>query len=157
MKKIINSQLISDTIKKAKQSDRKRTNYNFHEFHETYQRFLNVLCKGTYVRPHKHSHPPKAETFLVLQGKLAFLIFNETGELIEKHILSSEGPNFGIDIQPHIWHSLVCLSEVAVCFEGKHGPYDPSTDKEFAKWAPEENTVEAIAQIKNWEESLIPF
>jgi cupin fold WbuC family metalloprotein len=157
MKKLIDKQLIFDTIQKAKLSRRKRINFNFHELHETYQRFLNVLCKGTYIRPHRHSNPPKAETFLVLQGKIAFLIFNEQAEIIEKHILSNQGPNFGIDLQPNVWHSLVCLSEVAVCFEGKHGPYEPSTDKEFAKWAPEENTQEANILLQEWEKLFIPL
>jgi len=157
MKKLIDKQLIFETIQKAKLSSRKRINFNFHELHETYQRFLNVLCKGTYIRPHRHSNPPKAETFLVLQGKIAFLIFNEQAEIIEKHILSNQGPNFGIDLQPNVWHSLVCLSEVAVCFEGKHGPYEPSTDKEFAKWAPEENTQEANILLQEWEKLFIPL
>lgn len=152
--RIIDSSL-SDKIKEeAKSSPRKRKNYNFHELNETYQRFLNVLCRSTYVRPHKHTNPPKAETFLILEGKIAFLIFSEEGVLLESHILEAGGPKYGIDILPGVWHSLVCLSDTAVCFEGKHGPYNPATDKDFAKWAPHENSEDAISYLKNLEDEI---
>ena len=141
--RVINQSLIEKVSTKALHSPRKRMNHNFHELEETYQRFLNVLCKGTYVRPHRHTNPPKAETFLLLKGNLAFLIFNDEGKIEEVHFLSSEGPSFGIDILPGVWHSLICISEIAVCFEGKHGPYNPATDKDFAGWAPSESTEEA--------------
>lgn len=147
---------LTDTVKKeASASPRKRKNYNFHQLEETYQRFLNVLCKGTYVRPHRHTAPPKAETFLLLEGKIAFLIFSETGEILEHHILEGRGPKFGIDILPGVWHSLVCLSETAVCFEGKHGPYDPASDKDFATWAPPENSEGTAQYLDTLERKIL--
>lgn len=151
---LISHHLISKTLDKAHLSQRKRMNHNFHELSENYQRFLNVLLKGTYVRPHRHSIPPKAETFLILKGEIAFLLFNEEGEIERQEMLSSGGPNYGIDIGPGIWHSLVCLSEEAICFEGKTGPYDPTVDKEFATWAPEEGSVEAEAYLFRLEEKV---
>ena len=114
--RLINSELINDVRDKALNAPRKRLNYNFHQLDETYQRFLNILCKGTYVRPHRHTTPPKAETFLILEGKISFLIFSEEGNVIESHILEAGGPNYGIDILPGVWHSLVCISE----------PFDPT-------------------------------
>ncbi len=141
--RLINTALIGKVKAKAIESPRKRMNHNFHELDETYQRFLNILCKGTYVRPHRHTNPPKAETFLILEGKISFLIFSDEGEIIESHILQADGNNYGIDILPGVWHSLVCISDTAVCFEGKHGPYNPPNDKDFASWAPLENTEEA--------------
>ena len=38
-------------------------------------RFLNVMAKGTYIAPHRHLDPRKAESFLVLRGEVAFFIF----------------------------------------------------------------------------------
>jgi cupin fold WbuC family metalloprotein len=152
--RIIDSQLIDKVKEKAIQSPRKRMNYNFHELDETYQRFLNILCKGTYVRPHRHTTPPKAETFLILEGKISFLIFSDDGNVMESHILEAGGPNYGIDILPGVWHSLVCLSDTAVCFEGKHGPYNPASDKDFAKWAPLENSKEATEYLVTLEKDL---
>jgi hypothetical protein len=38
---------------------------------------------------------------------------------------------------------VAALSETAVCFEVKAGPYDAATDKEFAPWAPREGDPSA--------------
>ncbi len=153
-------QLITETLfesvtNKAKVSPRKRSNHNFHELSEVYQRFLNVLTKGTYIQPHKHENPPKPETFIALKGNLGFLIFDESGNITEKHLLSSDGPTFGIDIQPGVWHSIVTLTDVCICFEGKSGPYDPTEDKFFASWAPTEADDTRFATIEKWEKLFL--
>jgi len=95
------------------------------------------MIQGTYFTPHRHLRPPKAESFVVLQGRIAFFIFEENGDIREHHILG-EGGKIGIDIAAGLWHTIVVLSPHAVCFEVKPGPYDPKEDKEFAPWAPSE-------------------
>ncbi|EOQ97150.1 cupin fold metalloprotein, WbuC family [Leptospira wolbachii serovar Codice str. CDC] len=150
---IIDSNLIESLIKKAQTAERKRTNHNFHEPAEVYQRFLNVLSKDTYIPPHRHLLDPKPETFVVLEGEIGFLIFQENGEIKEAHKLSASGPKRGIDLQPGVWHSLVCLSQNAVCFEGKSGPYDPTIDKEFHSKYPLEGDPKVNETIA-WYESL---
>jgi cupin fold WbuC family metalloprotein len=148
----IDSNLLEEILKKSIDSPRKRANHNFHVFEETYQRFLNVLLKGTYVAPHKHENPDKAETFLIIKGRVGFLLYDESGTIIQTIELNSEGPVYGVDIQPGVWHSLVCLSDSAVCFEGKTGPYNPDSDKYFADWAPKEGepcTAERIEQLES--------
>lgn len=145
--KIISNTLIDEVKQRAENSPRKRINFNFHQLDEVYQRFLNVLVFGTYICPHKHSNPPKSESFLVLEGRLAILIFDDCGGIIEKHILDPNLRQYGVDISPNIWHSIVVLSEFCVCFEGKTGPYNPSTDKNFASWAPMENTSDSTAYL----------
>ncbi|XDD54207.1 WbuC family cupin fold metalloprotein [Leptospira sp. WS4.C2] len=150
---IIDSNLIESLVKKAQTADRKRTNHNFHEPSEVYQRFLNVLSKTTYIPPHRHLSDPKPETFVVLEGEIGFLIFKENGDIKETHKLSAGGPKRGIDLQPGVWHSLVCLSDHAVCFEGKSGPYDPTADKEFHSKYPLEGDPKVKETIV-WYESL---
>ncbi|MBM9590482.1 WbuC family cupin fold metalloprotein [Leptospira sp. 201903075] len=150
---IIDSDLIGSLVKKAQTAERKRTNHNFHAESEVYQRFLNVLSKNTYIPPHRHLSDPKPETFVVLEGEIGFLIFKENGEIQESHKLSASGPKRGIDLQPGVWHSLVCLSENAVCFEGKSGPYDPTVDKEFHPHYPLEGDPKVKDTI-TWYESL---
>ncbi|WCL49494.1 WbuC family cupin fold metalloprotein [Leptospira sp. GIMC2001] len=148
---IIDTNLFDLVIEKALHSDRKRSNHNFHELPEVYQRFLNVLTKGTYVQPHRHKNPAKPETFIALKGKLGFLIFDDSGAIINKYLISSEGPIYGIDLKPGDWHSIVTLSDVCVCFEGKSGPYNPSDDKEFASFAPKEGDLDCGQFLENWE------
>ncbi|AOP32472.1 cupin [Leptospira tipperaryensis] len=138
-KQLITDSLFQEVLEKAGTSARGRANHNFHELSEVYQRFLNVLTKDTYVQAHRHKSPPKPETFLVIKGSLGFILFNDDGSVMETHRLSSEGPTYGIDVTPGVYHTLVCLSDNAICFEGKSGPYNPTTDKDFASWAPAES------------------
>ncbi len=152
---IIDSDLIGSLVTKAKQAERKRTNHNFHVQKEVYQRFLNVLSKNTYISPHRHLSDPKPETFVVLEGEIGFLIFSEDGNIKESHKLSSNGPKRGIDLQPGVWHSLVCLTDVAVCFEGKSGPYDPTVDKEFHPKYPLEGDSKVLETIQYFESLFI--
>jgi cupin fold WbuC family metalloprotein len=61
---------------------------------------------------------------------------------------SPEGRLWGIDIQPGVWHTILPRTERVVCFEVKPGPWLPSTDKEFAAWAPAENDQGAAEYCK---------
>jgi cupin fold WbuC family metalloprotein len=141
--KLITQSLIEDTLAAAKKSPRLRMNYNFHEtFADNPHRFLNAICRGSYCPPHRHVTPPKSETFVVLTGVIAFLLFDCEGSVIGCHRLGENGL-YGIDVEPGQYHSIVVLSEQAVCFEVKPGPYTPSADKDFAPWAPREGDSDA--------------
>ena len=147
---IISDELIASVTAEAIDSPRGRTNFNFHELDEVYQRFLNVLTITTYIQPHMHTSKP--ETFIVLQGKVGCIIFDELGIVMERHTLSADGPVYGIDILPRQYHTIVCLTNKAVCFEGKSGPYNPDTDKNFSSWSPsekEDESREYLELLKN--------
>jgi cupin fold WbuC family metalloprotein len=151
----IDSTLVDSLIAEAKCSPRRRTNHNFHQtLDENPHRFLNVMLKGSYFTPHRHLNPPKHESFLVLQGEVGFLMFNDIGKVTATYRLSPDGllgktgVVMGVDIVPGIWHCLVVLSDIAVCYEVKPGPYDPTSDKEFSDWAPREGEEETEAYIR---------
>jgi hypothetical protein len=38
----------------------------------------------------------------------------------------------------------------AALLEGKAGPFDPQGPREFADWAPEEGTPEALVLLRKW-------
>ncbi len=142
---VITPALLDELTVKAGLSERLRTNHNFHQsFEENPNRFLNVMAKGTYVTPHRHTTPPKSESFIVLRGQLLFITFGDDGGLQTVTRLGSKD-NFGIDIAPGIWHSIIVESETAICFEIKPGPYAPASDKDFAPWAPREGEPECAA------------
>lgn len=103
------------------------------------QRLLNALQPWTYVRPHKHPMEGASETLVILQGALGLLIFDEAGKVQEKETLTA-GCVF--DLEPNIWHGMVCLEPDTVMAEFKKGPYDAGTDKEFSTWSPEEGSEE---------------
>ncbi len=140
----IDDQLIDGLTKKARQSERKRINHNFHKvLSDTLQRLLNVMEPDTYVRPHKHENPDKREAFLVLQGRALVVEFDDTGIVTDFFLLDPVKGKFGVEISERTWHTVIALDKDTVIYEVKDGPYDPIDDKNFASWAPGEYTEEA--------------
>ena len=148
--KRINQSLLSGVVEKAKTAPRKRTNYNFHEsFDDTINRMLNAIEPGTYVMPHKHENPDKREVFLVLQGRVAVVFYDAKGEVTDIEILDHSVGNYGVEIPPSVWHSIVSLASGTVVYEIKDGPYSPMDDKNFADWAPTEGDAECQVWLTN--------
>jgi cupin fold WbuC family metalloprotein len=159
---LLSPSIIDDTIRAARESPRRRMNHNFHGGpRDNPHRFLNVLLDGTYIRPHRHLNPPKPETFVLLEGHTTAVIFDDDGRVIERHVLG-RGPlapgapewchaagvaALGIDLASGVWHTICAISQVAVCFEVKPGPWDPASDKDFAPWAPPEGDPAAPAYL----------
>ena len=140
----ITKELIDDTLEKARTSPRKRINYNFHTTYDApIQRMLNATEPGTYVRPHKHEDPDKVEVFIILKGKVAFLEYDNEGDVADHVILDTEGSVRGVESPPRTWHSFIALDKDSVLYEVKDGPYDPSADKKFAPWSPEEGSEDS--------------
>ena len=130
---------LSELKLKAGQSPRKRMNYNFHrEPEDTFQRMLHVLNVGTYIQPHKHENPDKREVFIILQGRAAVLEFDDTGNVTGSVFLDHNKGNYGVEVPSRTWHTMIALDNNTVVYEAKDGPYSPSSDKNFAPWAPRE-------------------
>lgn len=141
--KLINSKLIDEMLVTATGTERRRTNFNLHESAEdAVQRYLIACRKDSYFRPHRH--PLYAEVAVVLRGKFDFIVFDEAGALKERHTLCPESNLLGFEINANQWHCWLPLSDEGCFFEVKPGPYDPATAAEFAPWAPEEGTPEAV-------------
>ncbi len=144
---LVTTALYETLIERARQAPRKRVNHNFHaSLEENPHRFLNVMLRGTYIAPHRHLDPPKSESFLALEGRVACFIFSDSGEIREMHVLGGE--TVGIDISPGVWHTIATLTPHAVCYEVKPGPYLASNDKDFASWAPREGDPGAAAYLE---------
>jgi cupin fold WbuC family metalloprotein len=147
---LIDGGLFERVLGQARASSRRRMNFNFHAtFDENPSRFLNVLLRGTYITPHRHSDPPKAESLLVLEGRVAFFVFDGAGRIEQRVALGRGESGCGIDVGPGVWHTAAALSEQAVCFEVKPGPYAPASDKEFAPWAPREGDPRSVAYLES--------
>ena len=143
----LDAALFSELIKRAAQSPRRRINHNFHRtMDENPHRFLNVMLRGTYVAPHRHADPRKSESFVILAGEVAFFTFDDAGSVLSATVLGHDP--VGIDIQPGVWHTMAVLSDHAICFEVKPGPYSEANDKDFAPWAPREGQPEVIEYAK---------
>ena len=114
------------------------------------QRFLNVMLRDTYVAPHRHLQPAKTESFLVLEGCIVLICFEDDGTVRSRHWLGNTPGAIarGIDLEPGVWHTLTAVTEYAVCYEVKPGPWDPANDKEFAPWAPREGDPRAEEYLR---------
>lgn len=146
--KIINSTAIDELSKKAHSASRLRMNHNIHEtLDDPVQRLYNAMQLNTYVKPHRHSGNDRWELFQVLCGSAAILIF-EANKITEKIVISAAGPNYAVEIPSNAWHSIVCLQANTVLFEIKKGPYLPTSDKDFAAWAPDEETPGAVEFVQ---------
>jgi cupin fold WbuC family metalloprotein len=135
---LIDDALLDATLARALTAPRGRINHNFHpDLASNPHRFLNAWTRGSYAAPHRHLAVPKPESFLVLRGALALFVFDDAGKVTERHLLGRNGV-VGIDLAPGLWHTVAAVTDTAICFEVKAGPYDAATDKEFAPWAPRE-------------------
>ena len=130
--KIIDKSLLDSVTSGAKESNRLRMNYNFHDSLDApCQRLLNALEPGTIVPIHRHQHT--SETYILLRGKLRMMFYNDDKEIIEETILSSESTNYGIHIPAGVWHAMEVLASGTVIFETKDGPYMPIQECDILK------------------------
>jgi cupin fold WbuC family metalloprotein len=148
----ISESLFNEVAASAAASPRRRMNHNFHSGPaDNPHRFLNVLLRGTYIQPHRHSAPPKSETFVVLEGAADVIVFDDSGAITARHQLGAQSSGnriWGVDIPPGVWHTILARTERVVCFEVKPGPWEPQSDKQFAPWAPPENDPSAAAYLQ---------
>lgn len=145
---ILNRDLMDRAAAESRRNPRKRIVLPFHKSHaDAFQRMLNTIQPGSYIRPHRHVDPPKAESIVVLRGALCFILFDDRGE-IERHFeLQAGGARIGVDIEPGPVHTFFALEPDTVVFEAKPGPYRAVTDKDFAQWAPQEADPQARSYL----------
>ena len=149
MARFCGQSLCAELAGKAAASPRGRQNVNFHQMEEPCHRMAVGLQPHTYVQPHRHLTADKAETLLVLKGRLGILIFSEAGEVLERRVLQAGGDCQGVDLSPGVFHGLVVLEPDSVMFECKAGPYRPVGEGELATWAPREGEA-GMAEYHRW-------
>ncbi|WP_022662199.1 WbuC family cupin fold metalloprotein [Paucidesulfovibrio longus] len=145
----ISGDMIHTALAASRRSPRRRIIQPLHKTADSpLHRMLNVAQPGTYIRPHRHLDPPKAESLVVLQGRIGFVTFDAAGEVTGTYVLGPDEDAVGIDMEPGAYHSFVVLEPDTVLFEVKPGPYAKATDKAFAAWAPEEFTDAAREYVE---------
>lgn len=154
---LINDPLLDALSLEAKEHPRMRKNHNFHvSLTDPINRMLNAVEPESYVRPHKHEKPDKREVFILLKGRMAVFYFDEAGVVTEIVVLDPDEGNYGIEIPPGTWHTLVALKSGTVVYEIKDGPYRVEDDKHFAEWAPQEGSPEAPLYLQKLLKLLVP-
>jgi cupin fold WbuC family metalloprotein len=145
---IITRDLLDTVTDEAKNTPRRRKNFNFHAGDEApCNRLLNAMEPDSYIPPHRHLDPEKDETMIVLRGRLGVVFFDGEGNVRETALLSPGCDAMGVNIPHGDYHTVVCLESGTVFFESKAGPYRPLTAEERPPWAPVEGSGDAGAYL----------
>lgn len=122
---------------------------------------MNSIGTDSYIRPHRHSLDPKAETLVAVKGKFALIVFDDQGSPRQIELFGTQlfGENLavGVELSPGLWHTIVALTAQAVLLEIKAGPFDPQAAKEFAPWAPEEGTDQARHYLHSLRQQIAEY
>ena len=144
--------VLQTALSASQQSERRRVIQPFHKDGSALlQRMLNAVQPGSYIPPHRHLDPPKAESWIVLRGSLAFFTFDDAGNIDECLQIGADSEVFGVDLEPGVYHTFFALEPDTVVFEVKSGPYSADTDKAFPSWAPREGSDGASAYLARLE------
>jgi cupin fold WbuC family metalloprotein len=144
MIKTTTAENIDEMLAAAETAERRRTHRCLHaSSDDPVQRLFVAGMQNTYFRPHRH--PKIAETAVMVRGVLDILTFDDDGVVIGRERCSPSAGALTFDIDANVWHCGVVITESAVFFEAKPGPYDADTISEFADWAPPEGSPEAPA------------
>ena len=146
---IVDRDLLDRVTLMAKDSPRRRKNYNFHAADtEASHRLLNAMEPDSYIPPHCHADPSKDETIVVLRGMLGAIFFNHDGTVAHNALLQPGGEAVAVNVPHGVFHSLVALEPGTVFFEAKAGPYMPLREGERAAWAPAEGAPDAAEYLE---------
>ncbi len=155
MIKIISAGHLNELSRKATQAPRLRANHNVHEgLDAPVQRLFIATEPPTYMRPHRHPEAHKWEFFVVIEGQIDLLIFDDAGRVTQRTPMSRAATR-AVEIPPNTWHSYVCMQSGTVALEVKQGGYIPTTEHDFAPWSPAENTA-GVAQYLAWMRAAQP-
>jgi cupin fold WbuC family metalloprotein len=151
----VDAALIKRKSQDATANPRKREIHMLHSGNsDAVQRMLNALQPASYIRPHRHAQPPKSETVILLTGSVGFVTFLDDGtprELVHLHPTQA----LAVDCREKVWHTFFALEPNTVVFEVKSGPHDAATDKEFAAWAPEDNSPDVERYFTHLKELFV--
>ena len=149
MMNLIDDALLDAVSAEALASPRRRKNRNFHDSDDhPAHRLLNAMEPDSYIAPHRHADPLKAETMIVLRGRLGLIEFDAGGHVLRIVVLGENCDAKGVDILHDTWHTVVALEPGTVFIEAKAGPYRPHRMEERAAWAPLEGDAGAPAYLQ---------
>jgi cupin fold WbuC family metalloprotein len=147
----INQSDISQLIEKSYQNKRKRAIKVIHPPQkEGYRMIINCIQPDSYIQPHIHKLNNGSENWIYLKGKIGLILFDTTGKIEDIKIISHNS-HLMIDIPPNTYHTAISLEKDSIMYEVSNGPYDQNTYKEFAPWAPNEeseNQADYLQQLK---------
>ena len=113
---------------------------NFHDNSDSLHHDMIILqWKNTYVRPHKHQNKP--ESCYIVKGEHYFIVFDESGSVIDKVKMDvNKCPFYKVSAGSH--HMSIPISDYVIFYESKPGPYLNENDSVFPEWAPVQDSID---------------
>ena len=138
----------------AEQAIRNRQHKNIHQhYNDPCQRLFNAIGVASYIRPHRHLIDPKDECLIAVRGLMSLVLFDDIGQVQQvirfgaQTTESQEAIGVGINLPAGVWHTVIAEVPGSILFEVKSGPFNPEQAKEYAAWAPAENTPDAVEYL----------
>ena len=145
---ILDKQILDGLCQQAENSSRRRQHVNIHSsYQENCQRLLNAIQPNSYIPPHRHSLANKQELLVAVRGSFSLITFDDNGSFILSISFGSElyadevCSNVGVEIPPHVWHTVLAKHENSILLEVKEGPFVSDKAKELAPWAPQDGSA----------------
>lgn len=130
----------------AVHSARRRSHYNVHRsLADPVQKLFVAATRDSYFRPHRH--PDKSEFAIVIDGRIDLILFDDEANIIMRQRMGSGTEVLAFELIPNVWHSWLVVTDRALFFEVKQGPYIAETAAEFAPWAPAEGGSEVQSYL----------
>ena len=125
---IIDNDILTELIEKAKASPRLRANLDLRNTAEDKsQRMLNALEPGTIMPIHRHKG--SSETCVCIRGHFEEYFYDVNGNLTDTIDMVPGG--VVLNIEKGQWHSLKCLESGTILLEAKDGAYRPLEEDEI--------------------------
>jgi cupin fold WbuC family metalloprotein len=138
---------LDEYLRLAATSARRRYPKILHAPGDELNQVFNFIMEDSYMQPHLHPGDEKIEKIYLIQGKMAVLFFDDHGAIRAVTVLEKGGPEY-VEVPAFAWHTYVMLSDCAVSYETMMGEYERKTWKEFADWAPSEDSAESRVYLK---------
>lgn len=137
---------IEEGLSQARSSSRHRYPKLLHKPGDEFNRVFNFITRGSYMQPHLHPGEEKIEDIYIVEGKMATIFFDDQG-VVRNVVLLEKGGLEYVKVPAFAWHTYVMLTDEVVTYETMMGRYDPLTWKQFAVWAPAENSPESLSYL----------
>lgn len=111
------------------------------------QEMFIVRRKGEYYRPDRHKLTP--ETHLILRGEEAVVLLDEVGRVLDIIFLKQNSGALAYRINAPIYHMTVALTEAAVDYEIKPGPFTKEIN-EYPDWSPSNEEQEKVKKFMEY-------
>ena len=155
MKEFITATRLAELVEQARASERRRAHLNTHDTEAAaVQRLFIATEPDTYMRPHRHPEAHKWEFFMVLEGHIDLLLFDDQGVLLQRIPMTSDSTR-AVEVPPGTWHCYVCQASGTLAMEIKESAYTPTRQEDFANWSPAERG-DGAEQFREWMRSASP-